>query len=214
MDKSGSCITLIGMPASGKSTVGVVLAKKLGKQFIDTDLVIQEQTGKLLKELLELHGDDGFREIEDRINASIRAENAVLAPGGSAVYGKRAMAHFKKLGTVVYLKLPYPALRLRIGNLKERGVSMKPGQTFYQLYRERTRLYEKYADIVVDERGLPIRAVVDRIIRLTGNASPAESRSPKEGRRPKENGKRGLAPGKHALSGARGHGKPLGPVGK
>ena len=85
--KGRGCITLIGMPACGKSTVGVVLAKKLGMRFIDTDLVIQEQTGKLLKELIAEHGDEGFRAIEDRINASIEAENAVIAPGGSAVYG-------------------------------------------------------------------------------------------------------------------------------
>ena len=96
--KGRGCITLIGMPACGKSTVGVVLAKKLGMRFIDTDLVIQEQTGKLLKELIAEHGDEGFRAIEDRINASIDAENAVIAPGGSAVYGKKAMAHFRESG--------------------------------------------------------------------------------------------------------------------
>ncbi|MBQ7535888.1 MAG: shikimate kinase [Stomatobaculum sp.] len=158
------CITLIGMPACGKSTVGVVLAKKLGKQFIDTDLVIQQQTGKLLKELIEEHGDEGFRAIEDRINASIEAENAVIAPGGSVVYGERAMANFRELGTVVYLKLPYRSVLFRIGDLKERGVSIRPGQTFFQLYQERTRLYEKYADLVVDEQRLPIRSVVKKII--------------------------------------------------
>ena len=111
------CITLIGMPACGKSSVGVVLAKKTGRRFIYVDLLIQEQTGKLLKELITELGDQGFRMLEDRINAEIRAEHAVIAPGGSVVYGEQAMRHLKELGTVVYLKLPYTAIRSRLGNL-------------------------------------------------------------------------------------------------
>ena len=196
--KGRGCITLIGMPACGKSTVGVVLAKKLGMRFIDTDLVIQEQTGKLLKELIAEHGDEGFRAIEDRINASIEAENAVIAPGGS-------------------LKLPYYAVVLRIGDLKERGVSIRPGQTFYQLYRERTRLYEKYADLVVDERRLPIRAVVKKIILMTGRELPealkdaeksaAAAEKKEKSKRIKKNGKRNMAAGQHAVPGPGSHGK-------
>ena len=215
--KGRGCITLIGMPACGKSTVGVVLAKKLGMRFIDTDLVIQEQTGKLLKELIAEHGDEGFRAIEDRINASIEAENAVIAPGGSAVYGKKAMAHFRELGQVVYLKLPYYAVVLRIGDLKERGVSIRPGQTFYQLYRERTRLYEKYADLVVDERRLPIRAVVKKILLMTGRELPealkdaeksaAAAEKKEKSKRIKKNGKRNMAAGQHAVPGPGSHGK-------
>ena len=195
--KGRGCITLIGMPACGKSTVGVVLAKKLGMRFIDTDLVIQEQTGKLLKELIAEHGDEGFRAIEDRINASIDAENAVIAPGGSAVYGKKAMAHFRELGQVVYLKLPYYAVVLRI--------------------RERTRLYEKYADLVVDERRLPIRAVVKKIILMTGRELPealkdaeksaAAAEKKEKSKRIKKNGKRNMAAGKHAVPGPGSHGK-------
>ena len=205
--KGRGCITLIGMPACGKSTVGVVLAKKLGMRFIDTDLVIQEQTGKLLKELIAEHGDEGFRAIEDRINASIEAENA----------GKKAMAHFRELGQVVYLKLPYYAVVLRIGDLKERGVSIRPGQTFYQLYRERTRLYEKYADLVVDERRLPIRAVVKKIILMTGRELPealkdaeksaAAAEKKEKSKRIKKNGKRNMAAGQHAVPGPGSHGK-------
>ena len=162
------CITLIGMPSCGKSTVGVVLAKKAGMRFLDGDLLIQEKTGKLLKDLIRECGDDGFREIEDRICAGIEAENTVIAPGGSVVYGENAMAHLKTLGPVVYLKLSYPAVRKRVGNLENRGVTIRKGQTFRQLYDERCVLYEKYADIVIDETGLRIRQVAEKILDAVG----------------------------------------------
>ncbi len=165
---AGSCITLIGMPSCGKSTIGVVLAKIAGMRFLDGDLLIQEETGKLLKELIAEYGDDGFREIEDRICAGIRAENAVISPGGSVIYGEKAMAHLKSLGPVVYLKLSYPAIRKRVGSLENRGVTMKEGQTFRQLYDERCALYEKYADIVIDETGLSIRQAAEEILSAVG----------------------------------------------
>ena len=158
------------MPASGKSTVGVVLAKNSGRRFLDGDLLIQEQTGKLLSELISLYGDDGFRRIEERVNAGIEAENTVIAPGGSVIYGERAMRHLKELGWVVYLKLSYPAVSRRLGNLKDRGVSIKPGQTLRQLYNERVQLYEKYADLVVDETGLSTRKVVAAVLAAVGEA--------------------------------------------
>ncbi len=109
------------MPGSGKSTVGVVLAKKLGFQFIDSDLVIQEQSGKLLYQLIEELGEAGFLVLENKINAQIQADKSVIATGGSAVYGEEAMRHFKKTGTVVYLKLPYEELEVRLGDLHKRG---------------------------------------------------------------------------------------------
>ncbi|MDO4261934.1 MAG: shikimate kinase [Eubacteriales bacterium] len=159
-------VTLIGMPGSGKSTVGVVLAKVLGFRFVDSDIVIQEQTGKLLHELIEEHGDEGFLDIENRINASLQAERAVIATGGSAVYGEEAMAHLRGISTVVYLKLPYPALKRRLGDLKKRGVVLKPGQTLQDLMAEREPLYEKYAHLTVEEENLDIRGVVERIVEL------------------------------------------------
>lgn len=165
---AGSCITLIGMPACGKSTIGVVLAKKAGMRFLDGDLLIQEKTGKLLKELIREYGDEGFREIEDRTIAEIRAENTVIAPGGSVIYGENAMARLKALGPVVYLKLSYPAVRKRVGSLKNRGVTIKQGQNFRQLYEERCLLYEKYADIVIDETGLSIRRAAAEILDAVG----------------------------------------------
>lgn len=167
------CITLIGMPACGKSSVGVVLAKKTGRRFIDGDLLIQEQTGKLLKELIAELGDQGFRALEDQINAEIRAEHAVIAPGGSVVYGEQAMRHLKELGTVVYLKLPYTAIRRRLGNLEARGVSIRKGQTLRQLYDERVKLYEQYADITVDETRLNTRQVVEAIVQAVESAGHA-----------------------------------------
>ena len=149
-------IILIGMPGCGKSTVGVVLAKTMGYRFTDSDLVIQETEGRLLCEIIEQEGTEGFNEIEDRINSGINVESTVIATGGSVVYGKNAMEHFKKTGVIVYIRLPYEEVKNRLGNLTERGVSMKKGQTLEQLYKERVPLYEKYADIIIDAGGKSI----------------------------------------------------------
>ena len=144
-------IVLIGMPGVGKSTIGVVLAKVLGYQFVDADLLIQEAEGKLLSELIEENGTDGFIEIENRVNSQIQTHRSVIATGGSVVYGKEAMEHLKSIGTVVYLKQNLRVLQRRLRNLKGRGVVLKEGQTLVDLYKERTVLYEKYADITVDQ---------------------------------------------------------------
>lgn len=143
-------IILIGMPGSGKSTVGVVLAKMLGMTFIDGDLVIQEKTGRLLHELIEELGAEGFNELENRINASISPQNAVIAPGGSVIYGRDAMEHYKNIGKVVFLDLPLEELENRLGDLNERGVSLRDGQTLSELYSERLPLYRKYADLTIN----------------------------------------------------------------
>jgi shikimate kinase len=163
-----NCITLIGMPACGKSTIGVVLAKRLGKKFTDSDLLIQEKTGRLLRQLIEENGDAGFRLIEDRVNSGIRTENAVIAPGGSVIYGKNAMRNLKKISMVIYLKVSYQTLTRRLKNLHERGVSIKAGQTLKDLYEERIPYYEKYADITVDETGKSTQQIVDEICRIIG----------------------------------------------
>ena len=156
-------VILIGMPGSGKSTVGVVLAKKLGYRFIDSDLVIQEKCGKLLYQLIEERGEAGFLMLENEINASITAEGAVSATGGSAVYGKEAMRHFREIGQIVYLKLPFEELEQRLGDLHERGVVLKKGYTLRDLYEERIPLYEKYADITIACEGKDIRSVMEEI---------------------------------------------------
>ena len=137
-------IILIGMPGAGKSTVGVVLAKKLGYAFVDSDLVIQEKTGKLLYQLIEELGEAGFLVLENEVNASLCVQKTVIATGGSAVYGKEAMEYLGRNGQIVYLKLPYEELEERLGDLHERGVVLRPGFTLRDLFTERTSLYERY----------------------------------------------------------------------
>ena len=157
-------IILIGMPGVGKSTVGVILAKILGYKFIDTDIVIQEKEKRLLKDIIETEGIDGFIEVENRINSCLEAGNSVIATGGSVVYGKEAMKHLSEIGKIVYLKLDYRKLKYRLGNIKNRGVVIRKGQRLSDLYNERTALYEKYADVVIDENGCNIEKTVNKVL--------------------------------------------------
>lgn len=156
-------IVLIGMPGAGKSTVGVVLAKVLGYDFLDSDLVIQQKDGRLLSQIIAEEGTDGFIRIENQINAELDVMRSVIATGGSVVYGTEAMEHLKSIGTVVYLKLTYQTIENRLGDLKNRGVVLREGQTLADLYRERTSLYEKYADVTIEEDGLSIPETVSKI---------------------------------------------------
>ncbi len=141
----------IGMPAAGKSTVGVVFAKKLGLNFIDSDILIQEKTGKKLHEIISESGREAFSEIEDNVNAGICGDHMVIATGGSVVFHENAMNHLREIGTVIYLETTPEDLALRIGDLDERGVVHKPGETIADIYEERRPYYEKYADITVRE---------------------------------------------------------------
>lgn len=157
-------IILIGMPGVGKSTIGVILAKMEGYHFIDADIVIQQQEGKLLKDIIAEEGVEGFIKTENRINASICGDNAVIATGGSVVYGEAAMNHYKEIGTVVYLKIAYEELKGRLGDIKNRGVVLKEGQNLSSLYAERCLLYEQYADVTVDETGLNVEQTIEKLI--------------------------------------------------
>ena len=143
-------IILIGMPGCGKSTIGVLLAKTLAYGFLDSDLVIQEQSGRKLQDMINDMGPDAFAAFEDAVNSTLIPQRTVIATGGSAVYGARAMAHFKEIGTIVYLKASFEAIEQRIRDFETRGIVIPEGQTFRDVYEERTALYEKYADITVD----------------------------------------------------------------
>lgn len=156
-----SNVTLIGMPSAGKSTIGVLLAKRLGYSFIDADILIQEKEGRLLKEIIAQEGMDGFLQVENRVNASIEAKRSVIAPGGSVIYGKEAMEHLKEISTVVYLKMSYEELERRVGDVVDRGVALKEGMTLRDLYEERTAYYERYADLTIDEEGMTPGQTVD-----------------------------------------------------
>ena len=161
-------ITLIGMPGAGKSSIGVVLAKVLGYQFIDSDLLIQKAEKRTLSEIIADEGTEGFKAIENRVNASIQVENTVIATGGSVVYCDEAMQHLKSEGVVVYLKISLELLSRRLGNLKGRGVVLKEGQTLASLY-ERVPLYEKYADIVVDEEDKDLEGSLQVVLEALKN---------------------------------------------
>ena len=161
MDKN---IVLIGMPGVGKSTIGVILAKMLGYRFVDTDIVIQEEEKKLLKEIISEKGTEGFIETENRILTGLKAERSVIATGGSAVYGADAMKNLSGGGIVIYLKLDYSKLRYRLGNIKNRGVVIREGQSLSGLYKERAPLYEKYADIIIDENGCNVEKTIIKIL--------------------------------------------------
>lgn len=159
-----SNIVLIGMPGVGKSTLGVILAKILGYRFLDADLVIQEREGKLLKEIIEEKGIEGFMDVENEVNASLNCEKTIIATGGSVVYGEEAMEHLKNIGEVIYLKAEYEDISKRLSNLKGRGVVLKHGQNLKSLYEERTPLYEKYCDHIIDETGCDIEETIDKIL--------------------------------------------------
>lgn len=153
-------VILIGMPGAGKSTVGVVLAKRLGFQFLDSDLRIQQEENRLLHEIISQEGTEGFLAIENRVNASFTCKCHVIATGGSAVYSAEGMENLCEIGFVVYLKLPFESIQTRLGDLNKRGVALKENQTLRDLYEERVPLYEKYADYVVESEHLSIREVV------------------------------------------------------
>ena len=158
-------IVLIGMPSCGKSTVGVILAKRLGYRFSDSDLLIQEREGKLLHEIIEEKGIDGFLQIENDVNKSLKVNKTIISTGGSVVYCEEAMEHLKSIGKVVYIDISYETLVRRLGDFSHRGVIIKNGSTLYDMYLERRALYEKYADITVKiADGDDICAAMDKLL--------------------------------------------------
>lgn len=159
-------IILIGMPGVGKSTIGVIMAKMLGYTFIDADIVIQNKEKRLLKDIIESEGVEGFIEIENRINAGIDGDECIIATGGSAVYGKEAMEHYKEIGKILYLKIGFDTLSDRLHDIKGRGVVLKDGQDLKAIYEERSPLYEQYADYIVSEDDLTIEETIEKILEI------------------------------------------------
>ena len=162
-------IVLIGMPGSGKSTIGVVLAKHLGYTFIDSDIVIQEKYKKRLCELIDELGEEGFLKIENDVNKSLDVDRTVIATGGSAVYSEESMMHLKKSSIFVYLKVNNSELDNRVTDLKERGVVTNGKETMQEIFEDRTRLYQRYADVMIDENefsAISIPKIVDEIEEL------------------------------------------------
>ena len=156
-------IILIGMPGSGKSSVGVVLAKALGKGFVDVDLMIQAREGVLLQQIIDQRGTDAFLDVEGEVIRTVFCANSVIAPGGSCVCRHEAMEHLRKLGTVVYLRLSLNEVEGRIHNLATRGIALQPGQTIADVYNYRTPLYERYAHITVETDGQSLAQTVEAV---------------------------------------------------
>ena len=158
-------LVLIGMPGSGKSTVGVLLAKRLGLGFVDTDLLIQEEAGRTLQEIVDQDGYEALRRIEEQVLLKLDVRHKVISTGGSAVYSARAMEHLKKHGTVVFLDIPLELVIQRIGDHSMRGISRRPDQSLEALFQERFELYRRYADLTIRGEGLNQEEVCDEVVR-------------------------------------------------
>jgi shikimate kinase len=143
-------IIIIGMPGAGKSTMGVILAKTLGRNFIDTDIVAQETSGRLLQEIIDEEGTGAFLKTEEKTILSLHGHNAVIATGGSVVFSRKAMEHLRKDGVVIYLKISFEEMVRRVSNITTRGIVLAAGQSLHEMYDQRVPLYEKYADITID----------------------------------------------------------------
>lgn len=171
IEMNRSNIVLVGMPGVGKSTLGIVLAKTLKKPFVDTDLVIQEREDRFLQEIINDDGLEAFLKIEEEAVLSLKVRNHVIATGGSVIYSPAAMAHLKKDGTIIYLKLPLSTIEKRIRNITTRGIVMGKGRSLKDLYDERAALYEAYADLVVDCSGRRDEEIIgDLVARLKDHA--------------------------------------------
>ena len=168
MDKTrrNNNIVLIGMPGAGKSTIGVLLAKPLGLSFIDTDLIIQRQEGRLLQDIIDDQGIDYFLSVEERAILGLETAHHVIATGGSVVYSAAAAAYLKEGGQLIYLKLAYETIACRVKDMKSRGIVIRRGQRLRDIYRERVPLYERYAAHTVDCEGRSMESIVDEIFRL------------------------------------------------
>lgn len=159
-----SNIVLVGMPGSGKSTVGVILAKLLSFDFLDTDVLIQSSQRRALQDIVDRDGHLALRTIEEDTLLSLDLQHHVIATGGSAVYSAAAMAHLAAIGTVVFLDVDLATLEGRVNNLATRGLVRRPGQSLADLFAEREALYKQAADITINCTGMTQEAVCSAII--------------------------------------------------
>jgi len=159
-------IVLIGMPSAGKSTVGVILAKTLGMNFIDTDLVIQEKTGKLLQDIINQQGTESFLETEEDVVLSLKVNNTIVATGGSVVLCDKAIKHLKQSGIVIYLQIEFQEIVKRLDNITTRGVVLAKGQNLEAMYNQRVLLYESYSDIIIDCSNKAVEEIIFKIINI------------------------------------------------
>jgi shikimate kinase len=157
-------IILIGMPGAGKSTVGVILAKTLGMNFIDTDIVLQENSGRMLQEIINTEGIDAFLQAEESVIVSLNGENTIIATGGSVVFSEKSMKYLKKQGIIIYLALSYEEMVRRIRNITTRGIVLAADQSLLDLYNQRLPLYEKYADRTIDCSDRDVEKIVENIL--------------------------------------------------
>lgn len=163
-----SNIVLVGMPGSGKSTVGIILAKLLSFDFIDTDVLIQSSQRRALQDIVDQDGHLALRKIEEDSLLSLDLQNHVIATGGSAVYSAAAMAHLAAIGTVVFLDVELATLEARVDNLATRGLVRRPGQSLADLFAEREALYQQAADVTINCTGMTQEAVCSAIIARVG----------------------------------------------
>jgi shikimate kinase len=157
-------IILIGMPSAGKSTIGVILAKTLGMNFIDTDIVIQKNTGRLLQEIINSDGIDAFLKIEEVTLLSLNFSNSVIATGGSVVLSAKSMDYLKKNGIVIYFYIIFEEMVQRLNNIMTRGVVLGKGQSLLDLYNQRISLYEKYADMTIDCSDMDVEKIIENVM--------------------------------------------------
>lgn len=161
-----SNVILVGMPGCGKSTVGVVLAKSLGYDFTDTDLIISKRTGKKLQNLIDEDGIEKFLEVENQVGKELSCEETVVATGGSMIMNEDAMEHLKSIGKIVYVNVPLQVLKKRITNMKTRGIVFGKGETLDDVFMKRTPLYEKYADIIINvSKSNSLEQTVNKIVK-------------------------------------------------
>ena len=164
MNSFNTSLILIGMPGSGKSTLGILLAKMLAKDFVDTDLLIQIQQDKTLQDIVDNQGYLALRDIEEQVLLNIHYPNHIIATGGSAVYSEKAMQHLHHFGPIIFLDVGLSDLLTRVNNIDTRGLARKPGQSFEALYDERRVLYQRYATITIDCTGKNQEQILEEII--------------------------------------------------